>query len=64
MANVRGPQPEVKYCPRCKGDMRNVPRAEMRSGGHRSRIDGSVSPHTHTYECVSCHTRFEINQNQ
>jgi uncharacterized protein with PIN domain len=64
MANVRGPQPDVKFCPRCKGNLRNVPRGEMKSAGHKSRVDGSVSPHTHTYECLLCKTRFEINQNQ
>ncbi|MFZ0321432.1 MAG: hypothetical protein WAL56_20075 [Candidatus Sulfotelmatobacter sp.] len=63
MANLSGPQPDVKYCPVCKGDLRNVERQEMRSQGYK-RKDGSVSPDTHTYECRACKTRFEINQDQ
>ena len=59
MANVTGQQPEVKYCPRCKGDLRNVPRSAMVSKGYK-RKDGTVSPHTHTYDCQSCGTRFSI----
>jgi hypothetical protein len=61
MANKTGSQPEVKFCPSCKGELRNIPRSEMRSKGH-IRKDGSVSEHTHTYECLNCNTRFEINQ--
>jgi hypothetical protein len=65
MANIPGPQPDVKYCPRCKADLRNVPRNEMKSGGYK-RGDGTVSPQTHTYECLNVNykTRFEINQSQ
>ncbi len=63
MANLPGPQPDVQFCPRCKGDLRNVAREEMRSQGYK-RKGGTVSPHTHTYECQSCKHRFEINQEQ
>jgi len=61
MANVSGPQPNVKFCPICKADMRIVPRSEMVSKGYKRR-DGSTAPHTHTYDCLVCKTRFEINQ--
>lgn len=44
-------------------DLRNVPRSEMRSKAH-TRKDGTVSEYTHTYECSSCKTRFEINQDR
>ena len=44
MANVPGPQPDVIYCPHCKGDLRNVPGEEMKSGGYVRR-DGTVSEH-------------------
>ena len=50
-----------KFCPRCKGELRNVPRNKMRSPGY-TRSDGTVAQHTHTYQCVACSTRFEINQ--
>jgi len=63
MANLSGPQPNVLFCPRCKGDLRNVARDEMRSKGYK-RKDGTVSQDTHTYECRSCKHRFEINQEQ
>jgi len=63
MANLSGPQPDVKHCPVCKGDLRNVERHEMRSQGYK-RKDGSVAQDTHTYECQACKTRFEINQDQ
>ena len=63
MANTPGPQPDIIYCPACKKELRNVPRAEMSSPGH-VRSDGAVSPHTHTYECQSCDNRFEINQDR
>jgi len=63
MANITGPQPDVKFCPRCKALLRNVPRNEMKSVGYK-RSDGTVSPHTHTYECLGCKARFEINQAQ
>jgi len=63
MPNVPGPQPDIQYCPICKEDLRNVPRAEMRSSGH-VRADGTVSPDTHTYKCTSCGVRFEINQDR
>ena len=63
MANKTGPQPEVRFCPRCKGELRNVPRNEMKSEGY-VRKDGTVAEDTHTYECLGCGTRFEINQDQ
>lgn len=61
MANRRGPQPDIKFCPVCKSDLKNVPRDKMLSPGHRG-ADGTVSEHTHTYECEACKNRFEINQ--
>lgn len=65
MSNVPGPQPDVAYCPVCKGRLRNVPRAEMVSSGH-VRADGTISDDTHTYQCVEggCAQRFEINQDR
>jgi len=65
MANLPGPQPDVQSCPRCKAQLRNVPRDEMVSRAYRRR-DGTVSPHTHTYVCTSaaCGVRFEINQDR
>ena len=65
MANKSGPQPDVMYCPACKADVRNVPRHQMVSQGY-VRKDGTVSPHTHTYQCVAsnCRKRFEINQDR
>lgn len=63
MANVPGPQPDVKFCPICKSNLRNVARNEMKSGGYVRR-NGTVSEHTHTYDCTSCGTRFEINQDR
>jgi len=63
MANIPGPQPDIKYCPICKSGMRNIPRSEMRSSGY-VRKDGTVSEYTHTYECQKCKTRFEINQDR
>ncbi len=61
MANKPGPQPDVKYCPACKGDLKNVPRDKMTSSGY-TRTDGTVSPDTHTYTCSECDVKFEINQ--
>ncbi len=63
MANVSGPQPDVKYCPSCKGDLRNILRDEMKSSGY-VRADGTVSGHTHTYQCIACENTFEINQDR
>lgn len=57
MANISGEQLDVKYCPKCKGQLRNVPRSEMK--GNRS----GDKP-THTYKCLSCSNEFEINQNR
>ncbi len=61
MANISGPQPDVRYCPACKGHLQNVLRSEMISQGY-TRTDGTVSPDTHTYTCLQCGIRFEINQ--
>lgn len=63
MANISGPQPDIMYCPACKASLRNVPRDEMASRGHQ-RVDGTVSEHTHTYDCECCSNRFEINQSR
>jgi uncharacterized protein with PIN domain len=63
MANLSGPQPDIKFCPVCKADVRNVPRSEMKFQGY-VRKDGTVSEHTHTYECLACRERFEINQDR
>lgn len=63
MANVSGPQADVKYCPACKGNLRNIPRGEMKSPGY-VRADGTVSEHTHTYQCGACDNTFEINQDR
>ena len=63
MANVPGEQIDVKFCPTCKGVLKNVPRDQMKSAGHR-RADGTISEHTHTYQCQSCNKRFEINQDR
>jgi len=63
MANLTGTQPDVKFCPRCQSELRNIPRDEMPSKGYK-RKDGTVSPDTHTYECRNCKHRFEINQEQ
>lgn len=43
MANVPGPQPDVKFCPTCKAPLRNIPRSQMRSRGYVRR-NGVVSP--------------------
>ncbi len=63
MANVPGPQPDVKYCPTCKSSLENVPREAMASPRY-VRKDGTVAPDTHTYQCTQkgCGRRFEINQ--
>ena len=31
MANISGVQEDVKFCPKCKGNLRNIPRSEMKS---------------------------------
>lgn len=61
MANLSGPQPDIKFCPICKSNLVNVPRNKMKSHGY-VRKNGTVSEHTHTYECAICNNRFEINQ--
>lgn len=63
MANLPGPQPDIKFCPGCKADVCNVPRSEMKSQGY-VRKDGTVSADTHTYECLVCKGHFEINQDR
>jgi len=65
MANIPGPQPDVLFCPACKGTLKNVPRNKMKSLGYVHR-DGTVSPDTHTYECINpeCGKVFEINQHR
>jgi hypothetical protein len=63
MANISGPQPDVRFCPACRGNLRNVPREDMRSRAYVRR-DGTVAEDTHTYECDACHIRFEINQDR
>lgn len=63
MANLSGPQPDVKYCPACKQTLRNVPRNEMKYRGYVGK-NGSISEHTHTYVCLACGTKFEINQDR
>jgi len=62
MSNKSGPQEDVKYCPTCKADLRNVPRNEMKTSSRR--IDGTIPPHTHTYVCTQCGNKFEINQDR
>jgi len=62
-ANEPGIQPDIKYCPICKGELRNVLRSEMKSKGYR-RKDGTVLEYTHTYHCNNCDNRFEINQDR
>ena len=63
LANLSGEQPGIKYCPVCKGGLVNVPRSRMKSKGYVKK-DGSVSEHTHTYDCMVCRNRFEINQDR
>jgi uncharacterized protein with PIN domain len=63
MTNLSGEQPDIKHCPVCKGNLENVPRSKMKSRGY-VRKDGSVSDHTHTYDCKDCGNRFEINQDR
>jgi uncharacterized protein with PIN domain len=45
-----GPQPKVKHCPWCGGELVNVPSRNK-----------SV-PESHHYECAKCGKRFEINE--
>lgn len=61
MANITGPQPDVIYCPTCRGELANIPRDDMASPGY-TRADGTVAADTHTYQCAMCGRRFEINQ--
>ncbi len=62
MANISGPQHDVRYCPECKGDLENVPRSKMKT--RVTNRDGDVPPHTHTYKCTQCSNTFEINQHR
>lgn len=63
MANISGPQPDIRFCPVCAGELRNLRRDELPSTGYRRR-DGTVAQDTHSYQCTSdsCGHRFEINQ--
>ncbi len=45
-----GPQPRVKYCPNCKGDIRPV-------SSHNKKADEA-----HSYQCDVCNLIFEINE--
>lgn len=63
MANKTGPQLDIKYCPICKEELKNIQREKMKSKGY-IRKDGTVSQHTHTYECLKCRNKFEINQDR
>jgi hypothetical protein len=65
MANIPGEQPDVRFCPKCRAELRKVPRNEMRSSGYK-RKNGDIAPETHTYECTAsaCKTRFEINEDR
>jgi len=63
MANLPGPQEDIKFCPICKSDLINVPRDKMKSKGYVKR-NATVSEHTHTYDCPKCKNRFEINQDR
>ena len=57
MANISGVQEDVKYCPKCKGNLRNIPRSEMKSNRNSDKA-------THKYHCLDCGTEFEINQDR
>ena len=62
MANISGPQKDVKYCPACKADLFNIPRDKM-----KTRVInryGDVPLFTHTYICLQCKKKFEINQDR
>jgi uncharacterized protein with PIN domain len=60
MANISGVQEDVKFCPKCKGDLVNVPRSEMKS--KKKELEDKP---THTYRCLGeCKTHFEINQHR
>jgi hypothetical protein len=43
MANVPGPQPDIKYCPVCKSDLVNIPRHRMKSKGYVRYMSPPVS---------------------
>jgi len=62
MPNKPGCQLKIKHCPICKSKLKNVPRKQMKS--RYRRRDGTVALHTHTYDCLNCGTRFEINQDR
>jgi uncharacterized protein with PIN domain len=62
MANISGPQNDVKYCPACKADLSNVPRDKMKT--RVTNRGGDVPRFTHTYICSRCKKKFEINQDR
>jgi len=63
MVNMSGEQPNIKCCPIYKGNLENVPRSKMKSKGYIKK-NGTVSQYTHTYDCLACKNRFEINQDR
>lgn len=46
------PQPKVKFCPWCAGELVNVPSRKK------------ATPDSHHYECKLCDQKFEINELQ
>jgi hypothetical protein len=38
MANITGLQPDIQFCPVCKGKLRNVPRNEMKSHAYKKKM--------------------------
>jgi uncharacterized protein with PIN domain len=62
MANISGPQRDVRYCPACRAGLINVPRDKM-----KTRVvnrSGDVPLSTHTYVCSQCKKKFEINEDR
>ncbi len=55
MAIISGEQPDIKYCPACKGILRNIPKSEMKYSKNKDKP-------SHKYECLECKISFEINQ--
>ena len=63
MANVTGHQPDIKFCPICKGEIDVVRREDMVSSGYKRVGTGMPAEHTHTYQCQNDpQHKFEINQ--
>lgn len=56
MANKPGPQPDVKYYPKCKNDLVNVPRDQMTSRGYVRKMG-----QFHRIPILMCVNRAEIN---